>query len=142
MTNESASSIFDQAAGFFVETLSRVGPQQWEQPGLGQWSVRDLVGHTSRSLLTVESYLGHPAGGEALAAPADYFVKALASIGDPQAVAQRGRDAGAALGADPIQAVRDIAARVSALVARSNERDLVGTPVGDMHLVDYLPTRT
>ena len=30
---------------------------RWDGPGLGEWDLRSLVGHTSRSLITVSSYL-------------------------------------------------------------------------------------
>ena len=49
------------AAALFVDTVGQVGPTQWEQSGLGVWTIRDLVGHTSRALLTVEMYLAKPA---------------------------------------------------------------------------------
>lgn len=142
MTTGGAPSAFGQAADFFVATVSLVGPEQWDAPGLGQWSVRDLVGHTSRALLTVEAYLGRPASAVEVSGPAEYFQKALASIGDPDQVLRRGREAGAALGGDPGRAVREIAARVLDLISGADEVRLVGTPVGGMRLGEYLPTRT
>lgn len=142
MTNGSARVVFDQAAAFFVGTVSLVGSEQWDAPGLGEWSVRDLVGHTSRALLTVEAYLGQPASAVEVDSPADYFLKAAASIGAAGRVAQRGREAGAALGANPAQAVREIATRVLDLVSRTDDARIVATPVGGMRLGDYLPTRT
>jgi hypothetical protein len=57
-------------------------------------------------------------------------------------VATRGREAGAALGADPAAAVAEIAARVTALLAARDGTELVTTIAGGMRLVDYLPTRT
>jgi hypothetical protein len=109
---------FRQAADFFVHNVGMVGPTQWNPPGLGEWSVRDLVGHTSRALLTVETYLERPAGEEAAASALDYFITVLAAYGDPREVAQRGREAGVALGSDPDEAVREIAGRVVARVER------------------------
>ena len=53
----------------------------------------------------------------------------------------RGREAGVALGPDPIAAVRDIAARVLAQVQTTSDEVLVSTPVGGMRLIDYLPSR-
>lgn len=134
---------FRQAARWFVDTASAV--VDWEQPGLGEWSVRDLVGHTSRALLTVETYLGPTIPGTAveIAVPsaADYYVLALASLGDPSMVAQRGRDAGAALGGDPAHRVSVIADRVLLLVDGVDGDAVVAAPVGAMRLADYLPTR-
>ena len=117
-------------------------PGQWDSPGLGQWSVRDLTGHASRALLTVETYLGQPAAGVDVVGPVEYFVRALASIGDPVQVARRGRETGAALGADPVWSVREIAERVLGVVSEVDDGRLVATPVGGMRPGDYLPTRS
>lgn len=132
---------FAQAATWFTITVRAVDGR-WEDHALGEWTVRDLVGHTSRALLTVEAYLDHPPTAPDVRSPVDYFVAALASVGDPSAVAQRGRDAGAALGADPAATVEAIADRVTALVRHSAAEAVVATPVGAMHLAQYLPTRT
>ena len=132
---------FEQAATWFTQSTDAVDGR-WEDHALGDWTVRDLVGHTSRALLTVESYLDQPVAAAELEAPVDYFVSALASIADPAAVAQRGRAAGAALGVDPADAVAQIADRVIARVADTAPDVLVATPVGGMQLAQYLPTRT
>jgi hypothetical protein len=60
---------------------------------------------------------------------------------DP-AVAERGRDAGEALGPDPAAAVAEIAGRVVPLVDARDGTELVTTIAGGMRLADYLPTRT
>lgn len=135
------SEAFEQATTWFTRTTAAVDGR-WEDHALGDWTVRDLVGHTSRALLTVEGYLDRPVGAAVLGAPVDYLLAALASIADPAAVAQRGRDAGAALGADPAAAVVEIADRVTARVKGTAPDALVATPVGGMHLAQYLPTRT
>jgi uncharacterized protein (TIGR03083 family) len=132
---------YEIAAGLFVNTVEQVGPTQWEQPGLGVWTVRDLVGHASRALLTVELYLAKPAAQREVMQPVDYYLRAQAGLADPGSVAARGRAAGMALGSDPIAAVQDIAARVLAQVKTVSDEVLVSTPVGGMRLLDYLPTR-
>jgi hypothetical protein len=105
------------------------------------WTVRDLVGHTSRALLIVELYLAKPAAQREVVRPVDYFLRAQVGLADPASVAARGREAGVARGADPIAAVRDIAARVLAQVQTASDEALMSTPVGGMHLIDYLPSR-
>src|SRR5262249_8399177 len=132
---------YESAAGLFVHTVEQVGPTQWEQPGLGVWTVRDLVGHTSRALLTVELYLAQPAAQPEGLRPVDDFLRAQAGLADPASVAARGREAGVALGSDPIAAIRDIAARVLAHVQTAADAVLVSTPVGGVRLIDYLPSR-
>src|SRR6188768_4548096 len=91
---------FHDAAEWYVETTGLVG-DRWQQPGLGEWSVRDLVGHASRSFLTIETYAARPAESVEIASPSDYYLATRAIAAGPD-VAQRGRDAAAALGADPV----------------------------------------
>jgi len=131
---------FSDAAEWFVRTVLLVG-DRWNQPGLGEWDIRALVGHTSRSLLTVETYLARPAATVELASAMDYFRATSAAAAGP-AVAARGRDAGTALGSDPAGAVAEIAARVIPLVDAQDGSELVTTIAGGMRLADYLPTRT
>lgn len=131
---------FADAANWFVATVDRVG-QRWPEPGLGEWDVRALVGHTSRSLLTVEDYLARPAAAVEVGSTAGYYVATRAIAAGPQ-VAQRGRDAGAALGPEPAVAVARIADRVLPLVTGCDGTELVTTIAGGMVLADYLPTRT
>jgi uncharacterized protein (TIGR03083 family) len=131
---------FSDAAEWFVRTAALVG-DRWDRPGLGEWDVRALVGHTSRSLVTVETYLARPAAAAEMASAADYFRATRAAAAGP-AVAARGRDAGTALGADPAAAVAEIAARARALVDSQDGSELVTTIAGGMRLGDYLPTRT
>lgn len=126
---------------WFVRTVPHARGR-WSDTALGEWSVRDLVGHTSRALLTVETYLSKPVDVIELHSAVEYFRRVFATSGDPAAVAQRGRDAGAALGDDPAAAVAAIADRVLPLVRASADDALVATPVGGMRLIDYLPTRT
>ena len=116
---------FADAAGWFVRTTALVG-DRWDRPGLGEWDVRALVGHTSRALLTVETYLARPAAAVDLASAPDYF-RAISAAAAAPAVAARGRDAGTALGSDPEAAVADIAARVLALVDTQNGTEVVAT---------------
>ncbi|MGE3536070.1 MAG: maleylpyruvate isomerase N-terminal domain-containing protein [Candidatus Tectimicrobiota bacterium] len=132
---------YTSAAGFFVEAVQQVREEQWEHTALGVWSVRDLVGHASRAFLTVEMYLDAPAAQVDLVRPIDYSIRAAAGLGNPAAVAARGREAGAALGAEPRAAVQEMAARALARVAAAADESLVGTPIGGMRLIDYLPTR-
>jgi hypothetical protein len=124
----------------FVRTAALVG-DRWNRPGLGEWDVRALVGHTSRSLLTVETYLARPAPAAEVAFAMDYFRATRAATADP-AVAARGRDAGTALGTDPAAAVAEIAARVLPLVDTHDGTELVTAIAGGVRLADYLPTRT
>jgi hypothetical protein len=131
---------FTNAAEWFMHTVALVG-DRWNHSGLGEWDVRALVGHTSRALLTVETYLGRPAPVVELTSVADYFRSTSAVAASP-AVAERGREAGTALGSDPATAVAEIAARVVPLLDTKDGTEPVTTIAGGMLLRDYLPTRT
>ncbi|MGV8910802.1 MAG: maleylpyruvate isomerase N-terminal domain-containing protein [Propionicimonas sp.] len=130
---------FADAAAWFVAVVAQVG-DRWAEPGLGEWDVRALVGHTSRAMLTVESYLARPAASIEVPSALAYY-RATRDLAAGPAVAQRGRDAGLALGADPVAAVTELKARVLPVVAGLNGGELLTTIAGGMRIADYLPTR-
>jgi uncharacterized protein (TIGR03083 family) len=131
---------FQSAGSAFAELVGRIPDQRWDAPGLGEWSVRDLVGHTSRALVTVTSYLAQPGHQVELADSVAYFQAALA--GDRAAIAWRGREAGATLGPNPAAAVQQQLEQALAAVAAASPATIVGTPFGGIRALDYLPTRT
>jgi hypothetical protein len=77
-----------------------------------------------------------------LSSPAEYYARAVGAATDPAAVLERGRAAGAALGADPPAFVRTLGADVVAKVAGFDLEYVHETIAGSMRLGDYLPTRT
>jgi uncharacterized protein (TIGR03083 family) len=131
---------FEAAAQWFVTSAAEVG-DRWELPGLGEWDVRSLVGHTSRSFVTVETYLAKPPERVDIESAPLYYAATNAIAAGP-GVAQRGRDAGTALGDDPVAAVAELAERVTALVRTCSGDELLTSIAGGMRLRDYLPTRT
>lgn len=131
---------FAEAAHAYAALVDEIGPEQWEGPGLGAWDLRALVGHGARALITVDTYLDRPARLEAVDSPVAYL-DATSGATDPEAVTERGRQAGAALGADPAQAVRDLLERVLPRVREAGD-PLIETIAGGMQLSSYLPTRT
>jgi uncharacterized protein (TIGR03083 family) len=135
---------FIAAAHGFAALVHDIPQDAWEGPGLGDWDLRSLVGHASRSLITVSTYLTQPAEREDIASPHEYYAKVnpavlgLASAG----IVERGRQAGRELGSDP-------AATIDALVLRVlDELSDVGDPLitviggAGIRLSRYLPTRT
>jgi len=71
-----------------------------------------------------------------------YYLAIAGALADTAAVAQRGRDAGAALGEDPLATLSALVLRVPELVRAAPATALVRTPFGTMTLEGYLPTRT
>lgn len=142
-------SCFAAAAEGFARLVSQVPSDRWTESALGSWDVRGLVGHTSRALVTVEAYLSTPASGTVLEDPADYFLAVLPDADDEEtrrrrdeAIAERGRRAGEALGDDPASAVRALVEHTVELVGASADDALLATPAGAMTLPAYLATRT
>lgn len=139
MTWAATLEAYEQSASWFVRTVP-AATGRWDDHALGEWNLRDLVGHTSRALSTVDAYLSKPATSREVASAVEYFV--LSSTTDPAAIAQRGRESAAALGDDPARSVAGLAERVIGRLREAGEDDLITTPVGGMRLIDYLPTRT
>ena len=130
---------FSHAAQTFAELVRSIPDDRWTGPGLGEWDLRALVGHTSRSLITVETYLNQPAETEDVPTPEAYYL-GIANV-DAAAVAERGRAAGVALGADPVGFIDALIARVLPAADRP-DNPLITTVAGGMRLTNYLPTRT
>jgi uncharacterized protein (TIGR03083 family) len=136
-------STFLTSAEAFVGQVERIPVARLGEPGLGEWDVRALVGHTSRSLVTVDTYLDQPADEVAVESAAEYYAAIAASLtGNDPAVAERGRQAGAALGEDPAAFVGDLAARVAEKLQRYDDSYVLTTIAGGMRFGDYLRTRT
>ncbi len=141
MTDD-VTALYLDAARTFADLTTRIRPAQWTEPGLGHWDVRALTGHTSRALVTVLNYLDQPSATEGVTSAEGY----LAGIGhqqvDPAAVAERGIQAGHALGEDPAAAVAQRVQQVTDRLATQDLNVVVSTIVGGMRVRNYLPTRT
>ncbi|NVN50007.1 maleylpyruvate isomerase N-terminal domain-containing protein [Mycolicibacterium hippocampi] len=144
MTGTRPSAVFASAAEAFAALVRRIPDGRWDGPGLGEWDLRSLVGHTSRSLTTVSTYLQSTAEREDVTDAADYYVKIqdyAAGMG-AAAVVERGRQAGRDLGADPVATIEALVPRVL------SELDQVDDPLIEVigglgiRLSSYLPTRT
>jgi hypothetical protein len=136
-------SAFLSAASSFVAQVARIPVAHFTDPGLGDWDLRALVGHASRSLVTVETYLDSPAVEVVVPTSADYYLAIAGVTGaDGPAVVERGRQAGLALGDDPTGFVRDLAARVVEKLAAYDDAYALTTIAGGMRLEEYLRTRT
>lgn len=138
------TTTFAAAAHSFADLVGRIPADAWSEPGLGVWDVRSLVGHTSRSLTTVLTYLETTADRADIATPQEYYARVNpTALGmDPSAVAERGRQAGRDLGDDPAAAVADLVTQALARVETVDD-PLIRVIGGlGIRLRDYLPTRT
>jgi len=138
---------FVNAASEFATLVDRVPLERLDGPGLGEWTLRELIGHTSRALSTVVDYLERPAPpAPTVHSASEYLEVVLRQRGDDEAIALRGRAAGAALGDDPVVPITALviaavdaadAAGPDRLVAVGSDADPVA-----MRLGDYLRTRS
>jgi uncharacterized protein (TIGR03083 family) len=136
-----ARETLSQAVRFFLDTVERVRPEDLERPGLGVWSVRELISHATRGMLTIETGLQSPADSVTTEDPANYFLAALSASDAHERVAERGRQAAEAFGPDPRPIAAETAERVLAVLSTAADDRLITTYGGGMRLGDYLPTR-
>lgn len=137
------TSTYTAAARAFAAQVRALPETAWDGPGLGDWDLRALVGHTSRSLVTVSAYLQTPADREDVTSAQDYYarIRDYASTLGAADIVERGRQAGRDLGADPAAAVATLVTRALDDVAAVD--DPLITVIGGMgiRLSSYLATR-
>ena len=142
MPPEGWAATYLEVAGSFADLVAEL-PASLPGPGLGEWDLRALVGHTSRSLITVIEGLEQPAPAVDLDSAAAYVLAAGEAVASGGAgVTERGVAAGEALGTDPAAHVRGLLDRVTAGLADADPDQVVTTFCGGMRLRDYLPTRS
>ena len=131
---------FPDAAEVFLATTAAVGPEQWEQPGLGEWTVRELTAHALRAFQTLQRLCDTSADAPAVESAPAYY-QAVAQVADVHAgVAQRGHEAGAQL-VDPVATARMMVEQALGRLAATPDDHVGESFVGPMRLADYLPTR-
>jgi uncharacterized protein (TIGR03083 family) len=134
--------VYTAAATAFVDLVAQIPDGTWDRPGLGDWDLRALVGHTTRSLTTVSTYLRAPAEREDVTGPAHYYdmvVRGYAA--NSVEVLERGRAAGRDLGTEPAARIAELAEGALADLAAAD--DPLITVIGGLgiRLSNYLPTR-
>ncbi len=134
---------FTSAARAFATLVRTIPEFVWQGPGLGVWDLRALVGHTSRSLITVSTYLDHPADREDVTSPADYYaqIRSYASNAGAEVIAERGRQAGRDLGEHPADTVDALVQRVLNELAGVDDPLIEVIGGLGIRLCNYLPTR-
>jgi uncharacterized protein (TIGR03083 family) len=138
-----SAATFASAATAFARLVHDIPASKWDGPGLGEWDLRSLVGHASRSLITVSTYLQTTADREDLATPQEYYARVNPSaLGlDPAAVVERGRQAGRELGDDPAAAVEGLVEQALGVLARAGDPLIQVIGGLGIRLHTYLPTR-
>ena len=130
-----------ESAEFFAKLVDGVDIDVWEEHALGQWTVRDLAGHTYRSISTVVGYSEKPALQVDVESPAQWIVNVRQNM-DPDRVAEMGRSAGLEIMDSPTMMVRGFLNMARERVNDLDEDFILATPQGGMRLIDYLQLRT
>ena len=139
---------FRAAAVSFVDLVSRLPEGRWDETALGEWTLRDLVGHTvSSGLRQVPAALATPAGEVAVETPAAYFGLARTVPAETYAAAikastEDARETGQSLGDQPAAVIGDLAGQATQALAAVEDDAVVLTAGGGMRVRDWLPTRT
>lgn len=141
-------ALFESSARSFLDLLTRIAPEQWEQAGLGSWSVRSLAGHTLRAITTVNDYLTAEAPTTATCADAEaYLLGTFAGLATSasqtnDAIAQRGVTAGELLANTPLPQLTQQLDRTLAMIAAQPDGRIVSVHGGrSIQLSEYLRTR-
>jgi uncharacterized protein (TIGR03083 family) len=133
---------FTQASRAFIDVVAQIRAEQWAGPGLGNWDVRSLVGHTARAILTVENYLTLDEPDHLTISTAEmYYTTVYADFTDPRDVEARGVEAGIWLGDDPVGSITAADIRARALIEAQHRGRLVSIGGLGIPLDEYLRTR-
>jgi uncharacterized protein (TIGR03083 family) len=135
-----ARAAFRDASDAFLAATGAVPAGGWDEPGLGEWTVRELTAHALRAFLTLQRLCDTTGGAPQLESAMAYY-RAVAVREDLHAgVLQRGREAGAQL-VDPEATARRTAEQALGRLAATPDEHVGETFAGPMRLADYLPTR-
>lgn len=105
--------------------------------------MRALVGHTSRSLITVSTYVQSEAQREDVTSAADYYamVRDYTANAGAAAIVERGRQAGRDLGDEPVATIDRLVTQALADIAAVDDPLIEVIGGLGMRLSSYLPTR-
>jgi uncharacterized protein (TIGR03083 family) len=136
-------SAFAKSASWFDSVVGDVGPDDWKRPGLGSWTVHELVGHTSHNYTYVLELVVQGQLTDRRVGPFAFWDAVLAGPNDElhATIAGAARAGSESLGDDPASAIHDLATRTLSLVDRSSDDAVVRFATGKLALIDYLPSR-
>jgi uncharacterized protein (TIGR03083 family) len=132
---------FREAAHWWRSLVGGIDDHQWEQAGVGEWTVRELVAHGARAFKTVADYVeGETKDPTPIATAAEYFRIVLAEQTPHVHIATRARtDAGAE--SDWLGATDRAWAAADLVVTNVPADTAMHLFVGEMPLDQYLATR-
>ena len=142
--SEATRVAFARSARWCAKVVQDIKPTDWSRPGLGEWTVRDLVGHLSLNCRYVLDLLDVDLTTEQRRGPFAFWNAALAGPKEvlDRSIAQAAPPAAESLGDDPPSTFQAIVDAGIDLVARSPDGRLVRSGgTNSLALIDYLPSR-
>ncbi|MEO6628794.1 MAG: maleylpyruvate isomerase N-terminal domain-containing protein [Aquihabitans sp.] len=132
---------FRYASHWWRSMVGAIEPEQWERPGLGEWTVRELVAHTDRAYKTVVEYLESESKDPTeIYTAAAYFRTVLAEETPHVHIAARAKRESVER-SDWVLATDELAQQAEDLIANTPGDATVYLMVGEMQLDQYLATR-
>jgi uncharacterized protein (TIGR03083 family) len=131
------------SAEFFAGVVDKIDIDGWEGHAMGEWTARDLAGHTYRSLTTILSYSSPPAETVEVETAVDFVIRATTGPNtDPRRVAELGRAAGLEIIDSPQMMVRGFFNFVREKLTDLDDDTIMKSPMGGIRLSEYLKVRT
>lgn len=129
---------FAREAERVEQTLDRIGPDDWARPGLGSWTLAELVFHLVRQADRLAVYRERPLSDDHAVSDRVAYLRGTADLAAD--VAARARDGAAQV--DPATLPARFAEAWRQSVAAAPDPDaLIETIAGPMRTADYAATR-
>ncbi|MQF86932.1 MAG: maleylpyruvate isomerase family mycothiol-dependent enzyme [SAR202 cluster bacterium] len=125
----------------FLEVIRQIDPNQWDANALDQWSFRDLVGHTGRSIKLVKEFGSQRSESLDVQSAALHYQISLSPEGANQRVAAGGVEAGNALGEEPVHHLQEAWIATQETLHSTEEDTVISYVNGGIKFGDYLRTR-
>jgi hypothetical protein len=134
---------FDYLGTEYIDFAAGLTHDELEQPGLGEWNVRELLAHALRAFGLAGAYLDAKPSTDFIIHSSGEYYRAVLGMGPNlhADVAERGRVAAEGLRSDVAGVVRSTVEAACARVGLADDNAMVSTPAAQMSLLAYLPTR-
>lgn len=142
-TDVDAKAVLLEAGAAFCEVAASLRSSDLDAPATGAWTLRELVAHATRGLLTIETTAANPVDPDSreLESATAYFALVTSVPQVHVGIEQRARDAATALGDDPGGSAATALERVTPVIAAMPIDCLVQHAAGRLRFGDYLSTR-
>jgi hypothetical protein len=143
LAGRDAAALFLEAADGWQQVAASLDPRRLGDRATDAWTLRELVAHATRGVLTVEPTVAAPVDPASrwLPTASAYFAAAIAVPRVHEGIEQRARDAAAAVGDDAPGYVARAVASVRPVVDATPADRVVQHFAGRLPFGEYLATR-